>query len=120
RGSRVTATAERPEAVRRAVVDESSRTEERTLEAVDAIAAAEDVGERGGPHDEPDDLGEGDGDDGEVVGSQPQRGDAHDDAEAHGVADADRDAPPHRDVEGLQRHAEAVRAAGHEARLPEV
>ena len=71
------------------------------------------------PGDVAQDLGGGDGDDGQVVRPEPQRGDAEEQAQHHGGADAHEQPQPQR-AALVHRHGGAVGPHQHERHLPEV
>ena len=87
------------------------------VEADDALVAAGEIGILEGVAD---DLGEGDGGDGEIVGAQPQRGQADQDAGDDGDQDGHGHGPPERPAGIDHQHPHGIGADAHEARLAEI
>ena len=90
----------------------------RIVEAEETLVAA---GQAGGVLDaQPHDLGRGDGGDREVVGAQPQRGQADQQAECHRDGHRDRQRQPEREAGLDDENRHGVGADRHEPCLPEV
>ncbi len=93
---------------------------ERVGETEQAVGGSGDRIRGGGPEDQPQDLGRGDRDDGEVVGPQPQRRDTEDDGQQPGRGETDEDADPQRLLVGDGHDPDAVAAEEGEPDLTEV
>ena len=93
---------------------------ERVGELADAFGRAGDRLHLAPAHEEPDGLGRGDGDDGQVVHAEAQRGHAEDQRQDDRVDDAEGHTEREVPLEVGHRDTESVGAGGHEADLAEV
>src|SRR5918993_1038316 len=99
---------------------EGVEVEEAAGEVLQAVRATRGGVVLRGLEDDADDLAGGDGDDGQVVGPQPQRGQAEQQRQHDGGQEADGDAHGEGQLEGGDADREPVGPGGHEGHLAEV
>src|SRR5215204_13785 len=93
---------------------------EVVAEARQAAGASEGLPEGHGTEDQPDDLGSRDRDDGEIVGTQPQRRYAEQQGEDDDACEAHQHAEPERQAERGDDGGHAIGGDSHESGLAEV